>query len=145
MIKQSILKNLIKRRRIWSRKTIHMPSGLSTEVMFGSDNKPSVSRLRHNIIGMFDTHITIRTFVIVAEIILNLFSFRDFPGPVRSLLATHGLRDTDGGRVQGEAHQTRGQSHCSCQGASQGKYLRWLNQEFLEELLCLVFRDCVMP
>ena len=61
-----------------------------------------------------DKHTTVGvTFVILV---------RNFSGPVRGGGAQHSqqLRDPDGGRVQGEAHQTRGQGHRPRQGASKG-------------------------
>ena len=50
--------------------------------------------------------------------------FRNFSGSVWGSQLAHQLRDSDGRCVQGEAHQTRGQSHRPCQRASKGKHFQ---------------------
>ena len=55
-------------------------------------------------------------------VFINGLMFRNFSGSVWGSQLAHQLRDSDGRRVQGEAHQTRGQSHRPCQRASKGKH-----------------------
>ena len=53
----------------------------------------------------------------------HLFYSRDITTTVRPDSGPHQLRGPDGGCVQGEAHQTRGEGDSSCEGASQGNQM----------------------